>query len=101
MHLFISTTSVACLLLLPTGTANFIRPLMLDLNTLPREEGPPSESVLKRQKFAVFEKHCSQVRTRASWGGQAQHKHTVLSPSTPAAELGTNSCHRTQRAAVL
>lgn len=34
---------------------------MLDLNTLPREEGPPSESVLKRQKFAVFEKHCSQV----------------------------------------
>lgn len=44
-----------------TGPSSFIRPLMLDLNTLPREDGPPSESVLKRQKFAVFEKHCSQV----------------------------------------
>jgi hypothetical protein len=52
---------VACHCLSGPGPSNFIRPLMLDLNTLPREDGPPSESVLKRQKFAVFEKHCSQV----------------------------------------
>jgi hypothetical protein len=50
------------------GPANFIRPLMLDLNTLPREDGPPSESVLKRQKFAVFERHCSQVRCTKAVG---------------------------------
>lgn len=49
---------------------------MLDLNALPCDEGPPSESVLKRQKFAAFEKHCSQVRAGACKGvrcGLCQH----------------------------
>lgn len=45
----------------PSG---FCRPLalpQLDLNNVQREEGPPSESIIKRQKFAMFEKHCSKV----------------------------------------
>lgn len=43
----------------------FIRPLMLDLSFLPRENGPPSSNPdyeeLRRQKFAKFEMQCSKV----------------------------------------
>ena len=45
----------------PTG---FCKPLFippLDVNLLPKDDGPPSESVLKRQKFAIFEKQCSKI----------------------------------------
>ncbi|WIA18490.1 hypothetical protein OEZ85_009944 [Tetradesmus obliquus] len=42
-----------------------MRPLMLDLNFLPRDNGPPSSNPdyeeLRRQKFAKFEMQCSKV----------------------------------------
>jgi hypothetical protein len=44
-----------------------MKPLMLDLNFLPRDNGPPSSNPdyeeLRRQKFAKFEMQCSKVRT--------------------------------------
>jgi hypothetical protein len=45
----------------PSGSCKpfFIPPL--EVNLLPRDEGPPSESILKRQKFAIFEKQCSKI----------------------------------------
>lgn len=64
---------------------------MLDLNTLPREDGPPSESVLKRQKFAVFEKHCSQVgaATQLPLGRMLDSmSSTALSTLTPVSSSG-------------
>lgn len=33
----------------------------LDLKALPREDGPPSEGQLRRQKYLFFEKQCSEV----------------------------------------
>lgn len=33
----------------------------LDLKALPRDDGPPSETQLRRQKYLYFEKHCSEV----------------------------------------
>lgn len=33
----------------------------LDLRALPRDEGPPSETQLRRQKYQFFEKQCSEV----------------------------------------
>jgi hypothetical protein len=49
----------------------FMKPLMLDLNFLPRDNGPPSNpdyEELRRQKFAKFEMQCSKVRTACSSG---------------------------------
>lgn len=34
---------------------------LLDIQSLPRDDGPPSESQLKRQKFQFFSKECSEV----------------------------------------
>lgn len=33
----------------------------LDLRALPREDGPPSETQLRRQKYQFFEKQCSEI----------------------------------------
>jgi hypothetical protein len=35
--------------------------LALDLQLLPKDDGPPSETQLRRQKFAYFDKHCSEI----------------------------------------
>ena len=35
--------------------------MQLDLRSLPREDGPPTELQARREKFAFFEKHCSEV----------------------------------------
>jgi hypothetical protein len=48
------------------GPGGFCKPLVLpqlDLNALPgaRDEPPASESILKRNKLALFEKQCSKV----------------------------------------
>jgi len=43
----------------------------LDLRSLPREEGPPSELQIRREKFAYFEKRCSEVLSKTGkfcWG---------------------------------
>ncbi len=63
----------------PTG---FCKPLLLpqlDVNMAPsRDEGPPSESVLKRQKFAMYEKHCSKVAEGLYVSGEAVAKSLQL-----------------------
>lgn len=38
-----------------------LKSLTLDFKALPREDGPPSETQLRRQKYLFFEKHCSEV----------------------------------------
>lgn len=35
--------------------------IFLDLKALPRDDGPPSETQLRRQKYQYFEKQCSEV----------------------------------------
>lgn len=48
----------------PVGGTTLQRPAnlrTLDLKSLPREEGPPSETQLRRAKFQFFDKHCSEV----------------------------------------
>lgn len=45
--------------------------MLLDVSFAPRDEVPPSESVLKRQKFAAFERHCSQVADGLYVSGEA------------------------------
>lgn len=55
-----------------------MRPLMLDLNFLPRDNGPPSSNPdyeeLRRQKFAKFEMQCSKVRAVAESKQQPQQQ---------------------------
>lgn len=46
------------------ATPTLTRPNLrsLDLRALPRDDdGPPSETQLRRQKYLYFEKHCSEV----------------------------------------
>lgn len=45
------------------GMHHLARPNLksLDLKALPRDDGPPSETQLRRQKFMFFEKQCSEV----------------------------------------
>ncbi len=43
----------------------------LDLSALPRDEGPPSELQARREKFAYFEKHCSEVSEGLFLGSDA------------------------------
>lgn len=46
----------------------------LDLKTLPREDGPPSESQLRRQKYLYYEKKCSEVADGLYLGGDCVAK---------------------------
>ena len=46
----------------------------LDLQLLPREETAPSELQLRREKFALYEKHCSEVGPGLFVGGEAVAK---------------------------
>ncbi|KAL6749820.1 protein-tyrosine phosphatase-like protein [Haematococcus lacustris] len=45
------------------GDHNLQRPNLrtLDLKALPKDDGPPSETQLRRQKYQFFEKQCSEV----------------------------------------
>lgn len=45
----------------PMLQLNQINLQTLDLRSLGTEESPPSETRLRRQKMALFEKHCSEV----------------------------------------
>ena len=42
----------------------------LDLRSLPREDGPPTELQARREKFAYFEKKCSEVAPGICLGGE-------------------------------
>jgi hypothetical protein len=59
-----------------------MKPLMLDLNFLPRDNGPPSSNPdyeeLRRQKFAKFEMQCSKVRTACSPGKCSRHSSDII-----------------------
>eukprot|EP00873_Tetraselmis_striata_P019780 jgi/Tetstr1/440044/TSEL_028403.t1 len=46
----------------------------LDLRCLPREDAPPSELQLRREKFAYYEKRCSEVADGLFVGGEAVAK---------------------------
>lgn len=46
----------------------------LDLRSLPRDDGPPSELQIRREKFAYFEKRCSEVADGLFLGGEAVAK---------------------------
>eukprot|EP00191_Tetraselmis_sp_GSL018_P014942 CAMPEP_0177581128 /NCGR_PEP_ID=MMETSP0419_2-20121207/1971_1 /TAXON_ID=582737 /ORGANISM="Tetraselmis sp., Strain GSL018" /LENGTH=241 /DNA_ID=CAMNT_0019070127 /DNA_START=725 /DNA_END=1447 /DNA_ORIENTATION=- len=50
----------------------------LDLRSLPREEGPPSELQIRREKFAYFEKRCSEVSDGLYLGSEAVAKSREL-----------------------
>jgi hypothetical protein len=52
--------------------------MMLELASLPRDDGQPSESVLKRQKFALFEKQCSKVNSGLEVCGGSMHVSSFL-----------------------
>eukprot|EP00891_Asterochloris_glomerata_P006960 jgi/Astpho2/6960/e_gw1.00107.230.1_t len=45
--------------------------MQLDLRSLPREDGPPTELQARREKFAFFEKHCSEVSQGLFLGSDA------------------------------
>lgn len=45
--------------------------IKLDLKTLPRDDGPPSETQLRRAKYKHFEKHCSEVAERIYVSGDS------------------------------
>ncbi len=54
--------------------------MQLDLRSLPREDGPPTELQARREKFAFFEKHCSEVSQVGAQGEAcfAHIDHTVF-----------------------
>ncbi|MEW5320425.1 MAG: hypothetical protein WDW38_011500 [Sanguina aurantia] len=54
--------------------------IKLDLKTLPRDDGPPSETQLRRAKYKHFEKHCSEVAERVYVSGdQVARSAEILS----------------------
>jgi hypothetical protein len=73
-----------------------MRPLMLDLNFLPRDNGPPSSNPdyeeLRRQKFAKFEMQCSKVRDKPTSSRQAAA--TAMTPCYVAVRVCASSICR-------
>eukprot|EP00192_Tetraselmis_astigmatica_P005343 CAMPEP_0117665056 /NCGR_PEP_ID=MMETSP0804-20121206/9588_1 /TAXON_ID=1074897 /ORGANISM="Tetraselmis astigmatica, Strain CCMP880" /LENGTH=453 /DNA_ID=CAMNT_0005472407 /DNA_START=494 /DNA_END=1857 /DNA_ORIENTATION=+ len=50
----------------------------LDLRSLPRDEGPPSELQIRREKFAYFDKVCSEVSKGLFLGSESVAKSREL-----------------------
>ena len=53
-------------------------PLQLDLRQLPREDGPPSETQLRRAKFQHFSSQCSLVGERLYLSGEVVAKSAEI-----------------------